>query len=193
MARSFEVCRDRVAADAWLPADDRAVGAHSAVLYVLSPPFNAKTAVDVSTTALALVSNAFELGVTAAKGESAGIAHGARRWAELARRSARAKADGDRVALTREARLAFAKRPLESERYYESVGFHLVGLPEVFLTKATSALAASFRIDEIADEMVAKGVARALKARTMRLTKDSGYPTDSFKFNPFGVALPIPQ
>lgn len=138
MLGSFEVCRDRVAVEAWLPSDDRAVAQHGAVIYVLSPPMTKATAIDVSTETLALVAFGLKHGATAAKGESAGVAHGVKRWGLLARKSAGAKAKGDRLAMSCHARLAFAKRPLESHEFYESVGFHLVGLPEVFLTATAS-------------------------------------------------------
>jgi hypothetical protein len=190
---SFEVCRDRVAVDGWLQSDASAVARHGAVIYVLSLPMTKATAVDVSTAALALVAFGLKHGATAAKGESAGVAHGAKQWGLLARRSAGAKAQGDLLAMSRHARVAFAKRPLESSDYYESVGFHLVGLPEVFLTKDLDGLTTALLMDQIANEMVADGVAVALKARGLRLSKESSHPTDSFKFNPFGIAKPRRQ
>jgi hypothetical protein len=191
METSFAVCWDRVACGAWTSADERAVSAHGAVVYVLSPRMTAKTAVDVSLDALDLVAHVLGKGATAAKGESAGVAHGVQRWRALAAKAAKAREAGDRDEQTRVARLAFAKRPLEGDGVYESVGFHLVGLPDVHVRSAKlGGAAAAKAIDAIADDMASLGVKAALKKHRLTLSKRSDYEKDSFKYNPFGTAKP---
>ncbi|WP_246562495.1 hypothetical protein [Bradyrhizobium liaoningense] len=39
-------------------------------------------------------------------------------------------------AVAKTCRLAFAKRPLDSDRYNETVGYHLVDLPEIYVAKS---------------------------------------------------------
>jgi hypothetical protein len=138
----------------------------------------------VSLVALRLVGRLLQAGATAAKGESAGIAHGIARWRQLAREAEGAEPG----AATRACRLAFAKRPLTDGDYLYSVGFHLVGLPEVFVSSSSSMdeLALSTMIDGVADEMTADGVEAVVARYGAELKVIDEYEEDDFKYNPFG-------
>lgn len=188
MERSFAVSRDRVAANAWSAADDKAVASHQSVLYVLGPRMNRQEAVRISMGALQLVGRLIDAGAVAVKGESAGVAHGLDRWKELVRQGARALESGDLLAQQRIGRLAFAKRPLSDRGYLESVGFHLVGLPEVYVPDSLgSELQAVALMDAVADEMAQSGPTQVLKERRGTISFASSYDEDDFKFNPFGI------
>jgi hypothetical protein len=83
MMASFEVCYDRVE-PTMAEADWQSVREHSAVAYVLSPPIERDQADRISGQALLLIDALLKGGGTAAKGESAGVAHGRDRWIEMA-------------------------------------------------------------------------------------------------------------
>jgi hypothetical protein len=188
MVRSFSVCRDRLVPGAWTSADEEAVANHKSVLYVLSPPMTADTAVIVSAAALLLVDAVISAGAVAVKGESAGVAHGLARWRQLAAEGAQALRSHDDFALRRVSRLSFAKRPVAGEHYLESVGFHLVGLPEVYVTKNVDrGYDAVALIDAIADDITLLGLEAVLRDRNARLSFESAYAEDDFKFNPYGI------
>ena len=188
MARSFAVSRDRVVSNAWTPADEKSVASHQSVLYVLGPRMNRQDTVKVSLTALRLVGRLIDAGAIAVKGESAGVAHGLDRWRELVRQGAEALKSGDSVAQHRVGRLAFAKRPLSARGYLESVGFHLVGLPEVYVPESLgSEMHVVALMDAVADEIAQRGLVAVLKERRGILTFASTYEDDDFKFNPFGI------
>ena len=192
MTRSFGVCWDRVFPNAWSAADEAAVANHKSVLYVLSPPMEQQKAVAYSAAALRIIEELIEAGATAVKGESAGVAHGLKRWVQLAAECKAAAKTNQGLALTaamgRTCRLAFAKRPLGGAAYNESVGFHLVGLPEVYVAKARSSDRDAARlIDEIADAMAERGIDATLADRKLSLAHDSAYAEDRFKFNPYGI------
>ncbi|WP_419689115.1 hypothetical protein ACN22W_19955 [Burkholderia theae] len=188
MSRSFEVCRDRVAADAWTPADDEAVGTHQSVLYVLGPRMTRENAVRASIGALFLVDRLIDAGAVAVKGESAGVAHGLHRWRELIRMGAVATDADDALAQNRVCRLAFALRPLASDGYFESVGFHLAGLPDVQVPRSRgSDRDAVAVIDGVADEIVRHGIDATLRAHGALLIDDASHDEDDFKFNPYGI------
>jgi hypothetical protein len=192
MARSFGVCWDRVYPNAWSAADEAAVANHKSVLYVLSPPMEQQKAVAYSAAALRITEELIEAGATAVKGESAGVAHGLERWMQLASECKAAAKTNQGLALTaamgRTCRLAFAKRPLGGAAYNESVGFHLVGLPEVYVAKARGSDRDAARlIDEIADAMTERGIDATLADRTLSLSRTSDYAEDDFKFNPYGI------
>jgi hypothetical protein len=188
MSRSFEVSWDRVQPSAWSKSDEGAVANHKSVLYVLGPPMTSETAVTVSAVALLLVDKIIKAGAIAVKGESAGVAHGLVRWQELVLQGSSALKSDDDFALRRTCRLAFAKRPLASEDYLESVGFHLVGLPEVYVSMShRSEREAVAVMDAVADEIARRGLEPALKARGASLSFASSYAEDDFKFNPFGI------
>ncbi|WP_064708536.1 hypothetical protein [Rhizobium bangladeshense] len=188
MGRSFDVCWDRVEPDAWSETDEQSVADHQSVLYVLGPSMAKAETVKVSMTALRLVERLIEAGAVAVKGESAGIAHGLDRWRELIRQGAEAQGAGDLLAQRRIGRLAFAKRPLSARGYLESVGFHLVGLPEVYVpVTAGSERQVVAIMDAVADEIGKKGLDPTLTARGASLSFDSVYEVDEFKFNPYGI------
>lgn len=199
MERSFNVCWDRVDPDAYQEADEQAVAGHGSVLYVLGPSMAAETAVTTSAKALMFVQHMLDHGAVAVKGESAGVAHGARRWKELFEQSRRDAASDDALALAKTCRLAFARRPIGDDADgMASVGFHLVGLPdvEVHFTRKdeaqpstnTEQLKIAALIDDIADQMTRDGVEAAVKDRRADLSDDTRYEEDEYKFNPFGVA-----
>jgi hypothetical protein len=188
MPRSFEVNRDRVLPNAWTAADEQAVASHRSVLYVLGPPMDRQDTVKVSMAALQLVGRLIDAGAVAAKGESAGVAHGLDRWRELVRQGAQALQSGDLLAQQRVGRLAFARRPISDKGYLQSVGFHLVGLPEVYVPQSMgSELQAVALMDAVADEMAQRGLAQVLKERRGAHTLASSYEEDDFKFNPYGI------
>jgi len=188
MSRSFGVSWDRVQPNARSTSDEEAVANHQSVLYVLGPAMTAETAIAVSAGALLLVDKVIKAGAVAVKGESAGVAHGLVRWNELVLQGSAALKSDDNFALSRICRLAFAKRPLASEDYLESVGFHLAGSPEVYVPKSRrSEREAVALMDAVADEIARRGLEPTLKARGAKLSFDSDYAEDDFKFNPFGV------
>ena len=85
-------------------------------------------------------------------------------------------------------RLAFAKRPLAGERYFETVGYHLVGLPEIHVAKARgNEWAAVMLMEEIASAMAERGIEATLADRKLELSRETEYAEDDFKFNPYGI------
>jgi hypothetical protein len=188
MVPSFDVNWDRVEPGPWTKADEDAVANHKCVLYVLGPRMMPDTADAISTAALLLVGELIKAGATAIKGESAGVAHGIKRWRQLVYQCGDALKAYNDLALSRACRLAFAKRPLESTKYVESVGFHLVGLPEVYVTKTLGTdLEKAHLIDAVADEMKQRGVQAVVADRKATLSFESSYPQDDFKFDPYGI------
>ncbi|WP_291150486.1 hypothetical protein [Ensifer sp. SSB1] len=185
MPMSFDVCWDRVRKGAWTDADEEAVSDHRSVIYVLGPPMTATDAVKTSATALRLVVHSLENGIAAAKGESAGVAHGVARWRELAR-----DAEGQTgAALARPCRLAFAKRPIGTTEHLYSIGFHLNGIPDVYVPRSVSddELLLSAIIDTVAEELFSGGIETVLARRGAKLLPVDGYDEDDFKYNPYGA------
>lgn len=190
MSRSFSVCWDRVHPNAWTEADEDAVAGHKCVLYVLGPAMEAKHSAQVSAAALLLIFELIEAGSVAVKGESAGVAHGLARWRELALSASAAIKSSDDFELSRICRLALAKRPLSSGTHLESVGFHLVGLPEIWVSQSLgSEMEVVGIMDEVADEMTRNGVDATMTKRGGRLDPVSDYEEDSYKFNPYGILV----
>lgn len=188
MSRSFDVCWDRVQPNAWSKADEQAVADHQSVLYVLGPPMTPDNAGTVSAGALLLVNSLIKAGAIAVKGESSGVAHGLERWRELIVQGSVALKSDDDFSLSRTCRLAFAKRPLASEHDLESVGFHLVGQPEVYVPKSRgSEREVVALMDAVADEIAQRGLQSALKDYGASLSFASSYEDDDFKFNPYGI------
>jgi hypothetical protein len=206
MERAFAVCWDRVSnsawesddakfESAWHDSDEQAVAEHGCVVYLMGPRMQRHEAAGVSFQAMLLVERMIEGGATAVKGESAGVSHGIARWKELAAKARAAHAAGDVVQNTRWCRIGLTKRPLDADPYFESVGYHLVGLPEICIEQpfeselGEGALAASIFMDEVADMLAEHGQDAVLAKHPGRWVSDSDYEEDSFKFNPYGSIL----
>lgn len=193
MERSFGVCWDRAFPKAWSTSDEAAVVNHKSVLYVRSPPIDQqKKAPACSAAALVIVDEMFDAGAVAAKGESAGVAHGVARWRSLADQARKGSMTSQGLAMTpavtKACRLAFAKRPLAGDRYFETVGHHLVGLPEVYVAKSRGSDRDAVKLmDEIADAMAERGIEATLQDRKLTLSREQDYAETDFKFNPYGV------
>ncbi|MER8762171.1 MULTISPECIES: hypothetical protein [unclassified Mesorhizobium] len=186
MVESFDVSWDRVHKGGRTKEDQAAVHEHGCVIYVLGPHMDIESTVGTSAIALHLIVHALNSDAIAAKGESAGIAHGAARWKQLGRDAENAE---DGPSLARTCRLAFSKRPLSDGKFLCSVGFHLVGLPEVFAPRSLSddELVLSSIIDRVADEMFTEGVGLSLVRNNGILLPIEAYEEDDFKFNPYGA------
>lgn len=186
MEVGFDVCWDRVHEEAWTDADEAAVEDHGCVIYVLGPRMEPDNSVAVSAQALRLIAHVLAGPAVAVKGETAGVAHGVERWQQLCGEAEHARSDAE---LARVCRLALCKRPLGDDEFLSSVGFHLVGLPEVFVPREMSddELVLSAKIDSIADQLFAQGVEPVLRSGQAALEPVDGYDEDAFKYNPYGA------
>lgn len=200
MERSFAICWDRVAENSFNEADESAVSGHGSILYVLGPPMVVEKTIAISATALRFVEFMLDGGAVAAKGESAGVAHGVDRWKELAGQAHDAAISNNFLLLASTCRLAFARRPIGDPTIGESmetVGFHLIGLPDLVIdevklanpkiyTNGDQIEIADF-MDAIALKMTESGAGETITHGNYRLSDDERYENDSYKFNPFGI------
>jgi hypothetical protein len=109
-------------------------------------------------------------------------------WRQLALQASGALTKDDDFTVSRACRLAFAKRPLEADKYLESVGFHLVGLPEVYVAKNLGeAREVVALMDAVSDDMTRRGVDAVVKERKATLSFASKFAPDDFKFDPYGI------
>jgi hypothetical protein len=194
MGRAFEASADRVH-PSFGEEDRQAVAEHRAVAYVLSPPLSPREAPELSARMLRLVAALLGAGGVAAKGESSGIAHGARRWRELAEGCG----SGDVLARGMALRDAWVRRPLvERDGALYSCGMHLLGEPDVELPSELEPLEAVEWIDALGLYLLTEKPARGLRPgetfrpsaehprRVLRLRPCERYEEDDFFFNPYG-------
>jgi hypothetical protein len=206
MPRAFAASADRP----WptLTQDDgKAIDEHTAVAYVLSPPLNQDTAQYISGHALALIASLFDVGCTAAKSESAGLAHGKARWLALARDHQKAVADGDEFSAGAALYKAWVQRGLtdESGTIGYSLGLHLLGHRDTEYPGSADALEAIRWIDLMGYYLVADKPKRpVLSGDGFRLAADGPrrvieqhpcrrYKDDSYFFNPYGYNRLLPD
>lgn len=193
MGRAFEVSADRTQPSV-LEADWDAIAAHRAVAYVLSAPMERVTARATSARMLDVVAAAFEVGVTAVKGESSGIAHGRARWIELASKCH--SSDPGEAALA--SLDAWVRRPIVSGSICYSCGMHLLGEPDVEIGRELDEHEILSWMDALAAYVLAEkplgGVGDGHTFRRVendprrRLTAHpcTRYEDDDFFFNPYG-------
>jgi hypothetical protein len=192
MEQSFGVCWDRVATDAYDETDEAAVEEHGAVVYLLSPPMPQHRIVGATADALFLIEHLLANGATAVKIENAGIAHGVARWRALAEAARRAPDAAAKARVVRDATM----KPIGGDRFYESIGHHLAGIPEVYvpIKSVRSERDGVRRIQTIGDELLADGVEAVLARHGATLARESQYEGDfEFKINPWGVVMLPPK
>jgi hypothetical protein len=173
----------------WAGVDD-----HEGVAYVLSPPITEENAITISMITLLLVEAAFTSGARAVKSDSAGLAHGHKRWLDLARRAR--DVDYRSEMLYR----AWVQRPIGDDDELYSCGMHLLGQRDVKLIGFGSSNSESKRASKIIDHaslhLLADGES-ALKeplkiegeSFTSQRTPCDGYEEDDFLFNPHGYLV----
>lgn len=194
MRTAFEYSMDRVnpsfTDDDWDAIDD-----HDSVAYVLSPPIDPGSALDVAARMLAVTAAALRAGGVAAKGESSGIAHGRERWLALADRAARAEPAGfDRVDALQQ---AWVRRPISDGDLLYTCGMHLLGQPDIEFERDPAAAdnipawLEAFALYLLVEKpSIADGEtfrpAGGLPRRRVRTTPCTRYEDDDFFFNPHG-------
>lgn len=178
----------------------RSIDAHSAVAYVLSPSIQKEDAEAISAKALLLVAELLNNGGIAVKSESAGLAHGASRWLELASQYREAIRKGDFHTASAALYRAWVQRPIHDEdtNTLYSVGMQLLGLPDVEVDDGLSFSDAVRWIDLMGLYLVADKPSRSLRNGEGFRLSESGprriiaiedcyrYAEDDFFFNPYG-------
>jgi len=194
MSRAFDASADRVEPSI-TKADEAVIAKHHAVAYILSPPLPAATAVAASTRMLAIIDALLSAGALAVKSESAGVAHGAARWRELAKRGRKK----DLLERTNALRLAFVRRPIgDDDGTLYSCGMHLLGERDIELDASDDVQADIGWIDLLAVYLLAEKPERGVKEgegfrredagerRVLRALPCKRYESDDFFYNPYG-------
>jgi hypothetical protein len=188
MPRAFAASAFRVD-PSFTPDDDAAIAQHESVVYFLSENFGAGAALEVTRRMLGLAGQLFEVGGTAMKCESSGIAHGRARWLEHIQ-------SGDVAALL----AAFVSYPIGDGNDLYSCGMHLLGRPDLIVSDqvvsdahTAAALFATFSqylLLECTPGQFASGhtfrVDDDAARHVVRWEPCTGYDEDDFFFNPFG-------
>ena len=206
MVDAFEASYDRVSPT--MTADDwRAIQEHTAVAYVLSPPIPKGQAEKISAEMLLATAALLRGGGVAAKGESAGIAHGRERWLQLAANLASARENGDAHAEGASFYWAWVRRPIfdEDEGVHYTCGMHLLGERDIEIESSLNLRAALEWIDLLGLYLMCDKPKRPLKdgegfrleddgpRRVMRLRSCERYKEDDFMFNPYGYIRLMPD
>jgi hypothetical protein len=197
MMSAFDAADDR-GNPSLLREDRAAIMGHRAVVYLISPRLPAPEAQQRSVQALALIQALFDGGATAIKGESSGIAHGAARWRQLARRAATAAATGDPLERASTLYAAWVRRPIRDGALLYSCGMHLLGEHDLELGPGEQLTDDLGWMDLLALYLLAENPGRGLgdgedfrkrpqgERRILRLRTCERYQPEDFSFNPYG-------
>jgi hypothetical protein len=155
---------------------------------------------EISGRALLLTAALLQEGGVAAKGESAGIAHGRARWLELCDKDVAAGQAADDHQKATTLYRTWVRRPIldEEEGVYYSCGMHLLGHRDLEIDSALEADAAVQWIDLLGLYLLADKHRRPVKdgegfrlgesgpRRVMRFRPCLRYASDDFFYNPYG-------
>jgi hypothetical protein len=193
MPNAFESCRDRARAT-WTDEDRALVKLHTAVVYVMSTPVLAQRAESMSATALQVIAALLNAGGSAAKAESAGIAHSRQEWLRLAQ----ALTGASEIATQAIVRDAFVRQPLldsDDDAYY-SCGMHLLGHRDVEMPAELDALVAVDWFRAATAVILRQTSDASLQDQAVSLDEEqrfltdggpcSRYQQDDFFYNPYG-------
>lgn len=181
MPTSFAASWDR-APPSHTEQDRNAMRSHGSVAYVLSSDLTQQTSIDTGVRALELIDALFEDGALACKCDTAGVAHGAKRWRTLAARL-RGADRSDRRERGAILYRAFVRRPLSDEGILYSCGMHQLGYPDIEYMGMRDELAATDLIDRAAKAVLAGD---AGDAGDLPHAPCSRYEGDFFFYNPYG-------
>jgi Domain of unknown function (DUF4261) len=196
MRTAFEYSMDRVK-PTFTAADWAGIDAHDTVVYLLSPPIDPNSALELAQRTLVVTAALLRAGATAAKGESSGIAHGREHWLALASRAELAREEGAEFDLADALQQAWVRRPISDGGLFYTCGMHLLGEPDI-----------EFELDPAADDDVLSWLevfvlyllverpsikaghtfrpAEAFPRRRLQATLCTRYEDDDFFFNPHG-------
>jgi hypothetical protein len=202
MRTAFEHAADRVA-PSFYQEDLEAVSRHKSVAYVLSPGIPKAAAMQMSGMTLQMVATMLEAGALAAKSESAGIAHGFRKWIHLFSEYKTGYSQADPVRYANALYDTWVRRPLSDSSWWYSCGMHLLGLPDIEIEPREDPREAIQCIDFIGTRLLAgetienllvdkiilpeKGLEpEQIKPKSIRHMQCKRYEKDDFFYNPYG-------
>ncbi|BBT17112.1 hypothetical protein WP8S17C03_31610 [Metapseudomonas otitidis] len=193
MPRSYRICADRTE-PSMTEEDEAAIEAHTATAYFVMPRIHhERTRIVAAMAAARALGRLIEQGlVTAAKVETAGLAHGLARWKELIDAlEASVEARDQRRMLLTLYRL-FVRKPIGHENLLYTCGMQHLGLPDFVIRfaedeevdlEAQEAAVARFEQAFLA----AFGVEPAAEPSSPYLARpDFGYELGDIRHNPFG-------
>jgi hypothetical protein len=199
MTTAFEASLDRfrptMTNDDW-----KNVREHTAVAYILSPAIHPAVAESISARTLLLAATLLNQGGLAAKSESAGLAHGRKRWLELGCGLSAAMKAGDSHSAAATLYWAWVQRIIHdrpSGMFY-SCGMHLLGHRDTEIEDSLSMDDALEWIDMLGMYLVADKPARPVDdgdgfrlrdegpRRIIRFTACERCDDDHYFFNPYG-------
>ncbi|MDZ4833732.1 MAG: hypothetical protein SGJ27_08115 [Candidatus Melainabacteria bacterium] len=202
MDTAFEHAADRVA-PSFFQEDVSAVKAHKSVAYILSPRIPKAAAMQMSGMTLQMVATMLEGGALAAKSESAGVAHGFRKWVHLFSEYKTGYTQADPVRYANALYDAWVRRPLSDGKWWYSCGMHLLGLPDIEIEPRNDPREAIQCIDFIGTRLLAgETIENLLVDKIILPEKDlppektepkslhhlvcKRYESDDFFYNPYG-------
>ncbi|QEF97194.1 hypothetical protein Mal15_12320 [Stieleria maiorica] len=199
MVVAFEASMDRF--DPTITAEDwDNIQTHTAVAYILSPPISKAAAESISARTLLLAVTLLNQGGLAVKSESAGLAHGRKRWIELGRKYSIATERNDAHSASATLYWAWVQRAIHdtSSATLYSIGMHLLGQRDTEIDDSLAFSTALQWIDLMGlylvadkpDRPVLDGEGFRLRnegpRRIIRRVPCDRYEQDDFFFNPYG-------
>ena len=198
MQSSFQVNQDKLPSS-MTEEDWKAVDDHSAVAYILSPPIEASKAELIAVQALRVIISLFQCGATAIQSESAGLAHGKKRWLNLAAESTQAEDVSDLPKMGASLYYAWVQKGIvEQNRLNYTLGMHLLGHRDIEYVRTQDTIEKEIKwIDLLGLYLLFDRPTRPIKEgegftldgterKIISVEECKRKATDSFQYNPFG-------
>lgn len=131
-----------------------------------------------------------ENGGVAIKIEGSDMVYSADLWKKIVQEGIELHQAADWQSLFKLCSFAFVRRGIESSYCYETIGYHFLGLPEIYFPKESVDTAEILgRTEQFAEEIWQHGFNYAEEVRGAEWDEDLTYTEDDLKYNPFGILL----
>lgn len=143
-------------------------------------------AVDV----LRVIQFILENGGTAVKIEGSDMVYSSDLWKKMVQEGIELQQAADWQSLFQLCSFSFVRRGIESSYCYETIGYHFLGLPEIYLPKESVDAAEILGMTEkFAEEIWQHGFNYAEEVHGAEWDEDFTYTEDDLKYNRFGILL----
>ena len=172
----------------WEEEEEEKIKNHGSVFIVESLPYSPEDGIARSLEGLRLIRSLLINGVLAAMVEGSKSTFSGKVWSELAQEADDAEEHGDRERLSKLLAFALVRRGVAGDYYYETLGYHFLGLPEIYIPLASIEASEVFELTEqVTEDILTFGIEHILEEYRAEWEEDLTFSESEVEYNPYGV------
>lgn len=165
------------------------INEHGAIVHAASVE-PGLSALEDALEALQVISYMLENGAVAAMILGSNMVYSPDAWKQIACEASELEAQGSRRQLFHLCSFACVRRGIESDYCYETIGYHFLGLPEIYIPmESADALEILSKTEQLAEEIWERGIETAQETHLAEWTEDIIHTEDDCGYNHFGILI----